>query len=73
MAKQPDPINARILIPPERFLRIEKEGQIPPLSDTLRVEVEDSLNHYVIWTLRDRNVLPAKEEKAHRAPQRSVS
>jgi hypothetical protein len=62
-----DPLNTRILISSEGFARIEKEGHLSPLSATLRVEVEDSLNHYVIWSRRDRNILPTKEEKAHRA------
>src|SRR6516165_2001428 len=63
--KQSDAKNTRIVIPPEGLARIEKEGQIPPLSDTLRTEIEDVLNNYVFWNRRDRNVLSAKAEKAH--------
>jgi hypothetical protein len=62
-----DPLNTRILIPPQGFAKIEKEGQIPPLSEMLRVEVADSFNHYVNCSRRDRNILPTKKENAHRA------
>src|SRR3974390_2964001 len=63
--KQSDPKNTRIVITREGYSRIEKEGQIPPLSDVLRTEMEDMLNNYVVWNRRDRNVLSAKAEKAH--------